>query len=458
MSVNKNLELDTISINWAMQTPGLTPRTWREIHFPKGPADPATSQLESELEWPQGTLEILEQAFMERLSRTTGWKLDHLAHPAAAIQAAEVFRRGVNYTGAKLQQVEGQYKVLFARVSDPRDDLKSQGPRIVDANLQVQWNLPVGPHDLVLQVDESLKSLKTVARIMHTLRKSQGVVTIIGGGILADTAAFAAALLKRPFRLVPTTLLAMVDACVGGKTGVNFEKYGKNQLGLFAFPCEVHVYPGWLKTLPEREIKAGLAEAYKHALISGDQSFAQTLSRIAPDPWHIEPHLQRLVKVKADIIQEDSNESGRRAILNFGHTLGHALENISQRRGASKTILHGEALAVGMRFAAFLSYSLGYLASKTHDLIQDQMRTASFMPDKSLFRETMGAELPTIEALIEEILQDKKNVGDSQSSEWVILKDFGVFAEKSGVFTAAVALDDVKKTWATFVDQEDFFQ
>lgn len=441
-----------------MQSPGLTPKTWHNIHSLDNTENLALTRLEAQLGWPKGTIATLNWAFSKHLSRAVGWDLSSLPNQGPSAQASRVFRRGVASSAYPMKQVDGAYEIRLLTTGEPFSDIPNDGPKIVDSNLHKFWKLSLRPTDLVLDLAESTKNLSSVAQILGVLRSSSGVVTIIGGGILADTAAFAAALENRPFRLVPSTLLAMIDACVGGKTGVNFEPHGKNQLGLFAFPLEVLIHSAWLKTLPERELKAGLAEAYKHALISGDRDFAKTLTQLPLTPEYIEPYLHRLVKIKADIVQEDPNEAGRRAVLNFGHTLAHALESISQRSRPFDPILHGEALAIGMLFAVLLSFHEGYLHKDAQELIQEQLRKSQFMPSKSEFFRLMGNHLPPFEDLIEGILQDKKNMGEKDSSEWVLLKDFGDFAENRGVFTVGVKLENVKKTWATFVTQENYLR
>jgi 3-dehydroquinate synthase len=186
------------------------------------------------------------------------------------------------------------------------------------------------------------------------------VVVALGGGVVGDLAGFVAATLLRGVRFVqvPTTLLAMVDSSVGGKTGVN-TKRGKNLVGAFHQPQLVWIDAATLKSLPRRQLLAGLAEAIKHAAIRDAKLFAlleRELERaIDLDPEILLPLLARNCSIKAEIVSRDEREAGERMLLNFGHTLGHAIEALSKYRG----VLHGEAVAMGMAFAARRSEELG---------------------------------------------------------------------------------------------------
>ena len=183
---------------------------------------------------------------------------------------------------------------------------------------------------------------------------------IVGGGVLTDLGSFAASVYLRGVRvqLFPTTLLAMVDAAVGGKTGVNFRGY-KNMVGSFYLAEEVRVYPSLLSTLPEAEFRSGLAEVIKAALL-GDEELLELLEGqrekvLEREPILMEEIIARAVGVKVDVVQEDFREGGRRAFLNLGHTYGHALESVS---GFGR-YTHGEAVAWGIGRALELGRLLG---------------------------------------------------------------------------------------------------
>jgi 3-dehydroquinate synthase len=184
----------------------------------------------------------------------------------------------------------------------------------------------------------------------------KAVVIALGGGVVGDLAGYAAASYMRGLRFVqvPTSLLAMVDSAVGGKTGINLPQ-GKNLIGAFHQPqlvvCDLDV----LKTLPERELRAGLAEVIKYGIIYDAEFFAYLEQYIADAltlDQNVLVHLvSRSCAIKADVVRQDETESGLRAILNFGHTMGHAIEAVA---GYGK-YLHGEAIAIGMIYAARLS-------------------------------------------------------------------------------------------------------
>jgi 3-dehydroquinate synthase len=213
---------------------------------------------------------------------------------------------------------------------------------------------------LELRPGEACKNLTEIAASCEWLAARgydrRAAVVGIGGGAATDHAGFAAAVYLRgvPFALVPTTLLAMVDASVGGKTGVDLGA-GKNLVGAFHQPRAVVADLGFLETLPARERVAGLAEVVKCGFIV-DAGLLDLLERTGPD-LDVQAHeevVARAVRVKADVVASDETESGRRAILNFGHTVGHALEAAS-----GYGLLHGEAVALGMVAALDLGAVLG---------------------------------------------------------------------------------------------------
>lgn len=199
----------------------------------------------------------------------------------------------------------------------------------------------------------------------------------LGGGVIGDLAGFAAATYQRgvAYIQVPTTLLAQVDSSVGGKTAIN-HRLGKNMIGAFHQPRLVLADMDTLKSLPERELRAGLAEVIKHGLIRDPEFFAWLESRIdrllARDPEALARAVLRSVEIKAEIVAQDERETGVRALLNFGHTFGHAIET-GLGYGAW---LHGEAVAAGMVMAADLSQRLGYLPQADASRIRSLLRRA----------------------------------------------------------------------------------
>ncbi|MDH4047822.1 MAG: 3-dehydroquinate synthase [Gammaproteobacteria bacterium] len=233
---------------------------------------------------------------------------------------------------------------------------------------------------VVLQDGERYKTLASVAEVIDGLvaaGASRDVTVIaLGGGVVGDIAGFAAACYMRgvPFIQIPTTLLAQVDSSVGGKTGVNHEG-GKNLIGAFHQPQLVLIDTDTLMTLPAREFSAGLAEVIKHAAIFDAGFFAWLESNIGAllrrDSDLLAEAICRSCEIKAAVVAEDEKEHGRRALLNFGHTFGHAIENCL---GYGEW-LHGEAVAAGMIMAAELSG----LASEDRDRIR-KLIAASGLP------------------------------------------------------------------------------
>jgi len=227
---------------------------------------------------------------------------------------------------------------------------------------------------IVLEDGERYKDWATLNRIYDALleHRCERKTTLIalGGGVIGDLAGFAAATYMRgiPFIQVPTTLLAQVDSSIGGKTGIN-HPLGKNMIGAFYQPRLVLADTAVLKTLPLRELSAGLAEVIKHGLIR-DEGFVAWLEQyveklLACDAEALAHAVRRCCEIKAAVVAEDERETGVRALLNFGHTFGHAIES---GLGYGKW-LHGEAVAAGMVMAADLSRRMGYIAQADVDRV-----------------------------------------------------------------------------------------
>lgn len=237
------------------------------------------------------------------------------------------------------------------------------------------------PIEIVLPVGEQRKTLETVNRIFDALLTARcdrhTTLIALGGGVVGDMAGFAAAVYLRgvPFLQVPTTLLAQVDSSVGGKTGVN-HPLGKNMIGAFHQPQAVIVDTDTLGTLPERELSAGLAEVIKYGLIRDSGFFAWLDTHmeklVARDIAALTEEIERSCRNKAEVVAADERESGMRAILNFGHTFGHAIET---GLGYGEW-LHGEAIAVGIVLAADLSRRLGWLPDADVQRIKALLRRA----------------------------------------------------------------------------------
>jgi 3-dehydroquinate synthase len=276
---------------------------------------------------------------------------------------------------------------------------------------------------------EPYKRLGTVEQLYDGLVDAgldrRGVVVGLGGGVTTDIAGFAAATYLRGVRLVlvPTSLLAMVDASVGGKTAVDLPR-GKNLVGAFWQPELVVVDPRLLRTLPEAELRSGLAEAMKHGLLGDPELFEELSRRIDGfDSWWSDGAVERLaraVRVKIAVVEEDPCERGVRATLNLGHTVGHAIEATSDY-----TIRHGEAVSIGMVAASRLAAALGERP------IVDAVEAA-------LARWGLPTRCPDIEIdrLLEMMGRDKKR--GAAGLRWILPRAIGTSAIVDGVPEEAV--------------------
>jgi len=234
---------------------------------------------------------------------------------------------------------------------------------------------------IVVPDGEDHKSWQTLNTVFDALVRErcdrQTAIVALGGGVIGDLAGFAAATYQRgvPFVQVPTTLLAQVDSSVGGKTAINHPR-GKNMIGAFHQPVLVLADTETLATLPERELRAGLAEVIKHGAIRDAAFFDWLEANVdrlrARDPESLAHAVRRSVEIKAEVVALDERETGLRAVLNFGHTFGHAIET-----GLGfGTWLHGEAVAAGMAMAADLSARLGLLDSRSADRLRRLLQQA----------------------------------------------------------------------------------
>jgi 3-dehydroquinate synthase len=227
---------------------------------------------------------------------------------------------------------------------------------------------------ILLPDGERFKNLQTVGRIYDALIRSAAdratAIVAIGGGVVGDIAGFAAATYLRgvPVVQVPTTLLAQVDSAIGGKVGVNHAA-GKNLIGAYHQPAAVVIDPGFLATLPRREFRAGLYEVVKYGVIASRPLFDELQTDMprlfARDPAVLVRVITECCRIKGAVVEQDERESGPRRALNFGHTLGHALEAVTKYR----RFRHGEAVGYGMLAAAALAVSRGTLPAADRDAL-----------------------------------------------------------------------------------------
>lgn len=276
----------------------------------------------------------------------------------------------------------------------------------------------VDVHVLELEGGEPAKSHETLLRIYdHLLAKKvrrDGTLAAIGGGVIGDVAGFAAATWQRGIRFVqiPTTLLAQVDSGVGGKTGLNLRDH-KNLIGAFHQPAAVLVSPEWLNSLPPREFRAGLAEVIKCGVIR-DAGLLGILedenpARLGRSP-RLEEVIARALAVKTGIVEEDERDRGLRRLLNFGHTVGHALESASGFR----YYLHGEAVALGIVAALRLSVLVAGLAE------EEANRVEALLVSHGLPVRTPAASL---DAILDFLAMDKKI--EAGGPVWVLTHGLG---------------------------------
>lgn len=223
----------------------------------------------------------------------------------------------------------------------------------------LQLDIPVS-NRIVLEAGESNKSLESVEVIWQVLSdncaRRNAVLVNLGGGVITDMGGFAASCFKRGIASVnvPTTLLAQIDASVGGKTGVNFNGL-KNEIGTFSIPCHVVIDNVFLPTLPRRQVLSGFAEMLKHGLLSDEEHWMELMQADLLDVGSEEflALIQKSVAVKNAIVREDPCERGIRKALNFGHTVGHAIESVAIEH--CQEIYHGDAVAYGMIAELYLS-------------------------------------------------------------------------------------------------------
>lgn len=294
---------------------------------------------------------------------------------------------------------------------------------------------------VILPDGEAHKTLDTVNSIFtHLLQKNYsrkvGLVAL-GGGVIGDMTGFAAASYQRgvDFYQIPTTLLSQVDSSVGGKTGVN-HPLGKNMIGAFKQPKAVFIDPNTLRTLPEKEFAAGFAEVIKHGVIQDADYFhflESNLDRILNlDSSALIDVISRSCEIKSNVVSQDETEQGIRAILNLGHTFGHAIETTM---GYGQW-LHGEAVATGIVMAADMSQRLGYIDQPTVERVK-RLIAASGLP-------VTAPESMTVEQFKTAMMRDKKV--DAGTLRLVLIEQLG-----KAFVTADFSTDALEETLQAFV-------
>jgi len=309
----------------------------------------------------------------------------------------------IENAGAVLRPLAGRMKTAVITDSNVADlHLDRLHASLAAAGLE--------PHPIVLPAGEATKSFDVLADVCDRLLEAGvergDLVVAFGGGVIGDLAGFAAAILRRGVRFaqVPTTLLAQVDSSVGGKTGIN-TKHGKNLIGAFHQPAIVLADTGVLGTLPERQFQAGYAEVAKYGLIVDAPFFAwleQNREAVFAQRSDALSHAIAVAcETKARVVAEDERETGARALLNLGHTFGHALEAVT---GYSDRLLHGEAVAIGMVMAFEMSRQLGHCDDEAPGRVEAHLKAAG-LPTR--VGDISGAPLD-VDEVIAAMTQDKK--------------------------------------------------
>ena len=287
---------------------------------------------------------------------------------------------------------------------------------------------------LIIGDGEQAKSFESINSIVNEMAKNNfdrsSLVFAVGGGVVGDVAGFAASIFMRGIKYVqyPTTLLSMVDSSIGGKTGINL-KDGKNLVGRIYQPIAVEVDTNFLSTLPKRDFNAAIAEVIKYGFIYDKDLFDyldDNLSNIKNnDPNVIKKIITQCCEIKSDIVSEDENENELRMILNFGHTVGHAIESYTKY----KELLHGEAIFYGMKCALFLSNKFGNLNKDEYEKSL-QLLSNFDLPNLSIDEKDI---------LINFVKNDKKFRG--KNIRFILLDEIG----KSRI-SKDITLDQIKKS------------
>ncbi len=305
------------------------------------------------------------------------------------------------------KEIDNSYQVHIGTIESIDVDAKVAiitNPKVSGLHLHYLLSRLSAKEIYIITVEdgENYKTLATVEKILNNLFEHKfnrsSVLLALGGGVIGDMTGFAASIYQRgiDFIQVPTTLLAQVDASVGGKTGVN-NAYGKNLIGAFHQPRAVYADPHFLSTLPEREYAAGIAEMVKMA-VCFDADFFEWLEKAdLKEPEQMKVAIGKSVKTKAWVVSQDEKEKGLRAALNYGHTFGHVIENETKYT----QFLHGETVAIGMMMANELASRLGLMKT------EEEMRIKKLLLKYNL---PTSYEINDLEAFYQAFFLDKKSL------------------------------------------------
>lgn len=262
------------------------------------------------------------------------------------------------------------------------------------------------PFEIIeIEAGEELKNLETATQLWEILTEFEvdrkALLINLGGGVITDMGGFVASTYKRgiPFINIPTTLLGMCDASIGGKTGIDHQ-FLKNIIGTFAHPEQIFVYPEFLKSLPFADLRSGFAEMLKHGLIADEKHWDDLTAIDSIMPENIFPLINRSMNIKESVVKADFKEQNIRKTLNFGHTIGHAIESLFLEKG--NPILHGEAVALGIICEAQLSFLENLISEETLNVVVDNITKYFPLLDIKAFQKSEILNL---------MQNDKKNDG-----------------------------------------------
>ena len=309
-----------------------------------------------------------------------------------------IYFNETGYEALNQQIFEGNYSTIFILVDSHSNEFCL--PKF----------LPVIATEVAIEIiefesGESSKTIETCVQIWNVLTElgadRKSLILNLGGGVVTDLGGFVASTFKRgiDFIHVPTSLLAMVDASVGGKNGVDLGAL-KNQIGVINVPKMVLIDSGYLETLPQNEMRSGLAEMLKHGLIFDAAYWKQFLDLRRLDFADFDELIYKSIEIKNTIVMQDPTENGIRKALNFGHTLGHAIESYFLENENKKTLLHGEAIAAGMILESYISLQKNWITAPEYEQIKT---TINGIFEPIVFEEN------DLTPILELLIHDKKN-------------------------------------------------
>ena len=316
------------------------------------------------------------------------------------------------YKELNKQILENKYSNLFIIVDSNTNEFCL--PKLLPL---IEFNIPI--EIIEFEAGEINKNIETCLQIWNILTElgadRKSLIINIGGGVVTDLGGFVASTFKRgiDFINIPTTLLAMVDASIGGKTGIDLGNL-KNQIGVINNPKLVVIDSNFLETLSQKEMRSGLAEILKHGLICDEIYWKKFLDLSSLNFEDIDSIIFDSIKIKNDIVMEDPKEMGIRKALNFGHTLGHAIESYFMDNQNKEKLLHGEAIAIGMILESFISMKKNLISKEEYFEIKATI--------KSIFEEVIF-DKSDIHSILKLLIHDKKN--ENGNIKFVLLNGIG---------------------------------